>query len=226
MSDKLNKLGFLAGRLFAKSVSEVKHTLTKDEPPQADSAPVLSPEEKIKKVLELLESKNVSKNIENLLNRYDFGSNEIIFKQGGYFNSASSKDVGGLNDALLKELEINEINKHSHFEYKEKSLQIVLSNNTSGSFPDGETYNSCELIVIYNGICVLQDRVSEETDLYDSVYRVGSFHSLKSFKNGSWMDDLNYLIRDFDDYEKNRKLSAQEKKQQQIADKLDLDPLD
>jgi len=226
MSDKLNKLGFLAGRLFAKSVSEVKHTLTKDEPSQTEPAPVLSPEEKIKKVLELLESKNVSKNIENLLNRYDFGSNEIIFKQGGYFNSASSKDVDGLNDTLLKELEINEINKHSHFEYKEKSLQILLTNNTSGSFPDGETYNSCELIVIYNGICVLQDRVSEETDLYDSVYRVGSFHSLKSFKNGSWMDDLNYLIRDFDDYAKKEKSVAQEKKQQQIADKLDLDPLD
>ena len=226
MSDKLNKLGFLAGRLFAKSVSEVKHTLSKDEPPQTESAPVLSPEEKIKKVLELLEFKNVSKNIENLLNRYDFGSNEIIFKQGGYFNSSSSKDVDGLNDTLLKELEINEINKHSHFEYKEKSLQILLTNNTSGSFPDRETYNSCELIVIYNGICVLQDRVSEETDLYDSVYRVGSFHSLKSFKNGSWMDDLNYLIRDFDDYAKKKKSVAQEKKQQQIADKLDLDPLD
>ena len=111
MSDKLNKLGFLAGRLFAKSVSEVKHTLTKDEPPQADPAPVLSPEEKIKKVLELLESKNVSQNIENLLNRYEFGSNEITFKQGGYFNSESSKDVDGLNDTLLKELKINEINK-------------------------------------------------------------------------------------------------------------------
>jgi len=226
MSDKLNKLGFLAGRLFAKSVSEVKHTLSKDEPPQTESAPVLSPEEKIKKVRELLESKNVSQNIENLLNRYEFGSNEITFKQGGYFNSESSKDVDGLNDTLLKELEINEINKHSHFEYKEKSLQILLTNNTSGSFPDGETYNSCELIVIYNGICVLQDRVSEETDLYDSVYRVGSFHSLKSFKNGSWMDDLNYLIRDFDDYAKKEKSVAQEKKQQQIADKLDLDPLD
>jgi len=226
MSDKLNKLGFLAGRLFAKSVSEVKHTLTKDEPSQTEPAPVLSPEEKIKKVLELLESKNVSQNIENLLNRYEFGSNEITFKQGGYFNSESSKDVDGLNDTLLKELEINEINKHSHFEYKEKSLQILLTNNTSGSFPDGETYNSCELIVIYNGICVLQDRVSEETDLYDSVYRVGSFHSLKSFKNGSWMDDLNYLIRDFDDYAKKEKSVAQEKKQQQIADKLDLDPLD
>ena len=226
MSDKLNKLGFLAGRLFAKSVSEVKHTLSQDEPPQTEPAPVLSLEEKIKKVRELLESKNVSQNIENLLNRYEFGSNEITFKQGGYFNSESSKDVDGLNDTLLKELEINEINKHSHFEYKEKSLQILLTNNTSGSFPDGETYNSCELIVIYNGICVLQDRVSEETDLYDSVYRVGSFHSLKSFKNGSWMDDLNYLIRDFDDYAKKEKSVAQEKKQQQIADKLDLDPLD
>ena len=226
MSDKLNKLGFLAGKLFAKTVNEVKPLLTKDEPSHTDPAPVLSAEEKIKKVLELLESKNVSKNIENLLNRYDFGSSEIIFKYGSSCNSSSSKDLDVLNDTLIKELEIKEIIKHLYFEYKEKSLQIVLTNNTSGSFPDGETYNSYELIVVYNGICVLQSSVSEITDLYDNVYRVGSFHSLKSFKNGSWMDDLNYLIRDFDDCEKNRNSLVQQKKQQQMADKLDLDPLD
>ena len=226
MSEKLNKLGFLAGRLFAKSVNEVKPILIRDAKLQAEPAPILSPEEKIKKVLELLESKNVSQNIENLLNRYDFVSNEIIFKQGDYFNSASSKDVDGLNETLLKELEIKEINKYLHFKYKEKALQIFLTNNTSGSFPDGEIYNSHELIVIYNGICVLQGRVSETTDLYDSVIHVESFHSLKSFKNGSWMDDLNYLIKDFNDCEKNSNSLAQKKKQQQMADKLDLDPLD
>ena len=225
MSDKLNKLGFLAGRLFAKSVSEVKHTLTKDEPPQADSAPVLSPEEKIKKVLELLESKNVSQNIENLLNRYEFGSNEITFKQRINFNYASL-DEDGLTDALINELEIKKLNKRLYFKYKEKSLQILLTNNTSGSLPDGDTYSSFELIVIYNGICVLKNSVSEEIDLYDSVYRVGSFHFLKSFKNGNWMDDLNYLIKDFDSFEKNKKLKQEDEKHKSLADKLDLDPLD
>ena len=225
MSDKLNKLGFLAGRLFAKTVNEVKPLLTKDEPSHTDPEPVLSAEEKIKKVLEILESKNVSKNIENLLNRYEFGSSEIIFKLGSSSNS-SSKDLGVLSDTLIKELEIKEIIKNLSFEYKEKSLQIVVTNNRSGSFPDGETYNSSELLIVYNGICVLQGRVSETTDLYDNVYRVDSFHFLKSFKNGNWMDDLNYLIRDFDDYEKNRNSLAQQKKQQQMADKLDLDPLD
>ena len=56
-------------------------------------------------------------------------------------NSSSSKDLDVLNDTLIKELEIKEIIKHLYFEYKEKSLQIVLTNNTSGSFPDGDTYN-------------------------------------------------------------------------------------
>jgi hypothetical protein len=40
------------------------------------------------------------------------------------------------------------------------------------------------------------------------------------------MDDLNYLIKDFNDCEKNSNSLAQKKKQQQMADKLDLDPLD
>jgi hypothetical protein len=225
MSDKLNKLGFLAGKLFAKTVNEVKPLLTKDEPTQTEPVQVLSAEEKIKKVLELLETKNVSKNIENLLNRHDFGSNEINFKQRINFNYASL-DEDGLTDALINELEIKKLNKRLHFKYKEKSLQILLTNNTSGSLPDGDTYSSFELIVIYNGICVLKNSVSEERDLYDSVYRVGSFHSLKSFKNGSWMDDLNYLIRDFDTFNKNKKLKQEEEKQKSLADKLDLDPLD
>ena len=225
MSDKLNKLGFLAGRLIAKTVNEVKPLLTKEVPSHTDPAPVLSAEEKIKKVLELLESKNVSQNIENLLNRYEFGSNEITFKQRINFNYASlDEDV--LTDALINDLKIKQLNKRLYFKYKEKSLQIFLTNNTSGSLPDGDTHDLYELIVLYNGICVLRDSVSKEHDLYDSVYRVGSFHSLKSFKNGNWMDDLNYLIRDFDDYTKKEKSVAQEKKQQQIADKLDLDPLD
>ena len=225
MSDKLNKLGFLAGRLIAKTVNEVKPLLTKEVPSHTDPAPVLSAEEKIKKVLELLESKNVSKNIENLLNRYDFESNEIIFKQRINFNY-ESLDEDGLTDALINELEIKKLNKRLYFKYKEKSLQILLTNNTSGSLPDGDTYSSFELIVIYNGICVLKNSVSEERDLYDSVYRVGSFHSLKSFKNGNWMDDLNYLIRDFDSFEKNKKLKQEYEKQKSLADKLDLDPLD
>ncbi len=226
MSDKLNKLGFLAGKLFAKTVSEVKPLLTKDEPPHADPAAVLSPEEKIKKVLELLESKNVGKNIENLLNRYDFESSEIIFKQGSYLNSVPSNDFVGLNDTLLKELEIKEINKDFLFEYKEKSLRILLTNNTTVSLPDGDTYSSFDLIIIYNGICVLQNSVKEQIDLYDSVYRVGNFQTLKSFKNGGWMDDLNYLIKDFDSFEKIKKFKQEDEKQKNLADKLDLDPLD
>lgn len=226
MSDKLTKIGFLAGKLIAKSVSEVKHTLTKDEPPQIDPAPILSAEEKIKKVLELLKTKNVSKNIEDLLNRYDFKSDEIVVKKREYSTSSSLNEAEGLNDSLIQELEIKEINKHLHFEYKEKNIHIFLANDTSGYFPDGDTYNLCELIVIYNGTCVLKDSISKEIDLYGSAYRVGSFHLLKSFKNGNWMDDLNYLIRDFDDYAKKEKSVAQEKKQQQMADKLDLDPLD
>ena len=225
MSDKLNKLGFLAGRLFAKTVNEVKPLLNKDEQSHTEPASVLSAEEKIKRVLELLETKNVSKNIENLLNRYDFESNEIIFNQRINFNYASL-DEDGLTDALINELEIKKLSKRLYFKYKEKSLQILLINNTSGSLPDGDTYSSFELIVIYNGICVLKNSVSEEIDLYDSVYRVSSFNSLKSFKNGNWMDDLNYLIRDFDSFEKNKKLKQEDEKHKSLADKLDLDPLD
>ena len=193
---------------------------------------MLNAEEKIKKVLELLDSKNVSKNIEKLLNkyvfgsRYVFGSDEIICMQSISSRFTSLDEVKGMNDSLIKDLEIKKINKYLYFEYKEKVLHILLVNDTSGSFPDGDTYNLCELIVIYNGICVLKNSISKETDLYGSTYSVGSFHSLKSFKNGSWMDDLNYLIRDFDTFKKIKKLKKEEEKQKSLADKLDLDPLD
>jgi len=112
MSDKLNKLGFLAGKLFAKSVNEVKPLLANDAPPQPDLPTTLSPEDKIKKAIEILYLNNVSKNIDNLLNRYVFESNEIICKKGSYFNSASPEKVDGLSDDLINDLDIKEINTH------------------------------------------------------------------------------------------------------------------
>jgi len=228
MSDKLHKLGFLAGKLFAKTVKEVTPIDTNKETTKTDSTPILDPEEKIKKVIEILYLKNVSKNIDNLLNRYVFESNEIICKQGGYFNSASPEKVDGLSDDLINDLDIKEINTHLYFNYKEKLLQILLTNNTSGSYPDGDTYDSYDLIVIYNDVCVLKDSVSREFDTYGSNYRVGSFssNSLKSFKNGSWMDDLEYLIKNLDEYEKNRNSIEEEIKTKKLANKLDLNPLD
>jgi len=228
MSEKLHKLGFLAGKLFAKTVNEVKPIDTNKETTKTDSTQILDPEEKIKKVIEILYLKNVSKNIDNLLNRFEYESNEIIFKRGEYFNSASSEKVDGLSNELISDLDINEINTHLHFKYKEKLLQILLTNNSSGSYPDGDAYDSYELIVIYNDVCVLKDSVSREFDTYGSNYRVGSFssNSLKSFKNGSWMDDLEFLIKNLDEYEKNRSSMEEEIKTKKLADKLDLNPLD
>lgn len=225
MSDKLNKFSFLAGKLFARTVNEVKPILTTDEPPKTDPTPTLSPEEKIKKVLELLESKNVSKNIENLLNRYDYESDEIIFKRG-YFNSVSPKEAYGLNNELVKELEIEKIEKYLYFKYKEKSLKILLTNNRSGSLSDGDLYNFYDLIVLYKDICVLKDSISKVHSTNGSNYSVGKFFSMKSFKNGGWIDDLDYLNKSFDEYEKNKKLRQEYEKEKKLAEKLDLDPLD
>ena len=228
MSDKFNKLGFLAGKLFAKTVNEVKPVDTNKQTTKNNSESTLSPAEKITKVVELLDSKNTSQNIDNLLNRFEYESNEIICKQGGYFNSASQEKVDGLSNELISDLDIKEINTHLYFNYKEKLLQILLTNHRSGSYPDGEAYDRYDLIVIYNDTCVLKDSVSREFDIYGSNYRVGSFssNSLKTFKNGSWMDDLDFLIKNLDDYEKNRNLKEEKIKKQQLADKLDLNPLD
>jgi hypothetical protein len=230
MSDKLNKFGFFAGKLFAKTVNEVKPLLANDAPPQPDLPTTLSPEEKIRKVIEILYSKNVSKNIDNLLNRYVFESNEIICKQGGHFNSASPEKVDGISDDLINDLDIKEINTHLIFYYKDKSLKILLTNNKPSGLPDGDYFppDSYDLIIIYNDVCVLKDSVIREFDTYGSNYRVGSFssNSLKTFKNGSWMDDLDFLIKNLDEFEKNRNLKEEKIKKQQLADKLDLDPHD
>lgn len=230
MSDKLNKLGFLAGKLFAKTANEVKPLLANDEPPQPDLPTTLSPEEKIKKAIEILYLNNVSKNIDNLLNRYVFESNEIICKKGSNFNSASPEKVDGLSNELISDLDIREINTHLIFNYKDKSLKILLTNNKPSGLPDGDYFppDSYDLIVIYNDVCVLKDSVIREFDTYGSNYRVGSFssNSLKTFKNGSWMDDLDFLIKSLDEFEKNRNLIEEKIKKQQLADKLDLDPLD
>jgi hypothetical protein len=217
MSDKLNKFGFFAGKLFAKTVNEVKPLLANDAPPQPDLPTTLSPEEKIKKALDLLESNYVGINIQYLLNRYTKESNEI----------ASNLKVG-INDELLRELRLwtnEKINHQLNFYYKDNFLQILLT----GSCPAenaGET--SYELIILHNGLCVLTDRISEMYGEYANDYRHRGFsdYTLKSFKNGSWMDDLDYLNKNLDEHEKNIEKIKKEKQRKQLADKLDLDPLD
>jgi len=104
MSEKLNKLGFFAGKLFTKTVNEVKHFLTNNEPPQPDLKPTLSPEEKIKKAIELLDSKKIEFNIELLLNRIKYESDEVI-----------SNQVINLNDELKKDFKIENIRNQFNF---------------------------------------------------------------------------------------------------------------
>ena len=217
MSEKLNKFGFFAGKLFAKTVNEIKPLLADDEPPQPNPTPTLSAEEKIKKALELLEINYVGANIQYLLNRYTKQSNEVV----------SNLKVG-INDELLKDLKLLTIEKiklQLNFHYKDKSLQILLTNPYPAENA-GET--SYELIILYNGLCVLTDRISEMYGEYANDYRHRGFsdYSVKSFKNGSWMDDLDFLIKNLDEYEKNRNSMEDEIKKKQLADKLDLDPLD
>jgi hypothetical protein len=113
MSDKLNKLGFLAGKLFARSVSEVKHTLTKDEPPQAE--PALSPEEKIKKVAEALENvlmhlhlnsirlQGLNNDVFNIL-KEDITTQAIYDKISSYKQLQDIKDGEKYNEDYIKSI--------------------------------------------------------------------------------------------------------------------------
>lgn len=191
--------------------------LANDAPPQPDLTPPLNPEEKIRKALDLLESNYVGLNIQYLLNRYTKDSNKV----------ASNLKVG-INDELLRELRLwtnEKINHQLNFYYKDNILQILLT----GSFPAenaGET--SYALIILHNGLCVLTDSISEMYGEYANDYRHRGFsdYTLKSFKNWSWMDDLDYLNKNLDAYEKNIEKLKNEKQRKQLADKLDLDPLD
>ena len=216
MSDKLNKLGFLAGKLFAKSVNEVKHTLTKDEPPQTEPAPVLSPEEKIRAVINLLSSKNVGANVNDLLTNY---------KTANYFESIevkTTKEVG-LSEELVKEFKVKEITQQLNFYYNEKSLQILLTNNISKPNENASYLHRHDLIILYNGLCVLRDSSRVSRNLQRDNFLEDT---IKSFKNGTWLDDLQYLKSHFEWNRWNKNKSERNDKLKPIADKLDLDPLD
>ena len=217
MSDKLNKLGFLAGKLFAKTVNEVKPLLTKDETPQTEPAPVLSAEEKINKVLDLLSSKKVGANV-NLLQTFSrygnlfFESNEVKV----------TKEVG-LSEELVNEFKVKEITQQLNFYYNEKSLQILLTNNISKPNENASYLHRYDLIILYNGLCVLRDSDSAPRGLDNNNFLE---NTIKSFKNGNWLDDLEYLKSHFYSNWWNKNQSEKNEKLKLIADKLDLDPLD
>ena len=216
MSDKLNKLGFLAGKLFAKTVNEVKPLLTKDEPSQTNPAQVLSAEEKIKKVLELLSSKEVGTNVNVLLTNY---------KTPSYFESVevkATKEIG-LSEELTKEFKVKEITQQLNFHYNEKILQILSTNNISKHNESASYLHRYDLLIFYNGLCVLRD-----SDRVPRSLQSVSFleHTIKSFKNGTWLDDLQYLKSHFELNRWNKNKTERNEKLKPIADRLDLDPLD
>jgi len=202
MSEKLNKFGFFAGKLFAKTVNEVKPLLANDAPLQPEPIPTLSAEEKIKKALELLDSKNVEKNILDLINRKKFESETVV----------TSNELNSVDENQRKII----------FTFNGKNLQIILKNFST---------NSYNLIIIYEGQCVLEDKAfinfGEIYPQHSQIQYFGlSEDTLKSFKNGSWMDELDYLNKNFKDYEEKSEIAEKEKQRKLLADKLDLDPND
>jgi hypothetical protein len=217
MSDKLNKLGFLAGKLIAKTVKEVRPILARDEPFHTGPPPILSAEEKIKKVLELLSSKKVGVNINLLLtfSRYGnlfFDSNEVRV----------SKEVG-LSEELINEFKVKEITQQLNFFYNEKNLKILITNNISKTDESQSYLHRYDLIILYNDLCVLResDRVPRNLDSKDFLE-----NTLISFKNGIWLDDLEYLTSHFYRIWTIKNQSKENAKLKLKAEKFDLDPLD
>lgn len=216
MSDKFNKLGFLAGKLFAKTVNEVKPILMKDEPIQTDPVQVLSPEEKIRKFHDLVRSKKVIENINDLLNNY---------KTANYFESIEikvTKEVG-LSEELIKEFKVKKITQQINFHYNEKTLQLLLTNNISEPTAGGSYFDRYDLIIIYNGLCVLRDSDRAPRSLQRDYLLE---NTIKLFKNGAWLDDLDYLRSHFFWSWWNKNQSERNAKLKPIADKIDLDSID
>ena len=217
MSDKLNKLGFLAGKLIAKTVKEVKPILARDEQSHTGPPPILSAEEKINKVLDLLSSKKVAANV-NLLQTFSrygnlfFDSNEVRV----------SKEVG-LSEELVNEFKVKEITQQLNFFYNEKSLKILITNNISKTDESQSYLHRYDLIILYNDLCVLResDRVPRNLDSKDFLE-----NTLMSFKNGIWLDDLEYLTSHFYRIWTIKNQSEENAKLKLKAEKFDLDPLD
>ncbi|MEI6470974.1 MAG: hypothetical protein WCO72_16090, partial [Betaproteobacteria bacterium] len=144
-----------------------------------------------------------------LLNRIKYESDEVI-----------SNQVINLNDELKKDFKIENIRNQFNFSYKENFLQILVIEKSMSSFEH-------DLVIIYNNRCVLIDGIVKTfTTKYDYIHINFNQDTLKSFKNGSWMDDLEYLNKSFDEYERNQKKLEKDKQLKQLADKLDLNPLD
>jgi hypothetical protein len=215
MSEKLNKLSFLAGKLFARTVSEVIPQDKKTETSQTTTQANLDPQDKINKVLALLSSKKVGENVTDLLRNYltdkYFESDEIVVNR-----------EEGLTVELAAELNIKKITHQLNFYYNEKSLQILLTNSIIKATADGIFYNRHDLIIIFNGLCVLRDSDKQPRNLERNHF---SEDTIKSFQNGSWIEDIEYLKSHFSVASWKRNQAEKNNRLKPLADKLNLDSL-
>ena len=135
---------------------------------------------KIEKALQILKEKLVVENISFLINEYYNECEGIVID--------SSKSI---RSELKEQLKINKTEKVLSFSRDGNELDILICDMHSGTFPDGESYNSGNLYVLYNSDFVLQNSVSYEFAIYGGSYRISFYEfSIKKLKIGGWLDEL------------------------------------
>jgi hypothetical protein len=148
------------------------------------------PEAKIAKAIALLKSKNVSENIDVLLNKYYANSGGIDINR----DAPCSVE-------LISALGAKEIAKSITYTFDKKVIQLLVADMRKSYTPDDST-NYGNLFVLFNGECVLHNDVM----FYDKGYMhygvYFSISSLKSLKAAIWIDDLGYVVKVLTDSEK------------------------
>lgn len=94
---------------------------------------------KIEKALQILKEKSVVENISFLINEYYKECEGIVID--------SSKSI---RSELKEQLKINKTEKVLSFSRDGNELDILICDMHSGTFPDGESYNSGNLYVLYS----------------------------------------------------------------------------
>lgn len=171
----------------------------------------------VQQALDLLMKNNVGKCLEYLLNTYDLSCDAVV---------VSNSSV--VADQQKSEFEIEDVQKQLRICYDDKEIQIILCNRFSGSFPDGESYDSCTLFIFYRNICVLHDKMNNESTVYGSEWQKRYFSriTLKSFTNGGWVTDLATVVARFQDARKQRDEQKKLSEISSVASKINLNSID
>jgi len=174
------------------------------------------PKEVIARAIEILKDKKVGENILKLISvgSYQIGDEDLVIN-----------GKAELPSSIKEELKVRGTDKSNLFRFDGISIQVIVANFESSSFPDGGM--SGDVLIYADNECVLHNDIGGKYTEWGASYKLSFYDfSIKKLKLGVWIDQISRLVQRIEEIKKEREKKETEARLKNTASNIDLGDYD